>query len=106
MMPTMRTTTVANTTVRTSTELPARVAVIVERRTELVAGLREAGWDVPDAQGNFVWLPTGEATADVAAAFEEAGLIVRAFPGDGIRISVGEAESLPRVLAVAAAKRP
>ena len=39
------------------------------------------------------------------AAFEEAGLIVRAFPGDGIRISVGEAESLPRVMAVAAAQR-
>ncbi|WP_336647603.1 histidinol-phosphate transaminase [Microbacterium sp. MMO-10] len=87
-------------------ELRARVAVIVERRAELRDGLRAQGWDVPDAQGNFVWLPTGEATADVAAAFEEAGLIVRAFPGDGIRISVGEAESLPRVLVVAAAQRP
>ncbi|MDQ4214891.1 histidinol-phosphate transaminase [Microbacterium capsulatum] len=86
-------------------ELRARVAVIVERRALLVDGLRAQGWDVPDAQGNFVWLPTGEATAAVATAFEDAGLIVRAFPGDGIRISVGEPESLPRVLEVAAAQR-
>lgn len=83
-------------------ELLARVAVIAERRTVLVDGLRAQGWDVPDAQGNFVWLPTGEATVAVAAAFEEAGLIVRAFAGDGIRISVGEEESLARVLAAAA----
>jgi histidinol-phosphate aminotransferase len=86
-------------------ELRARVAVLVERRTALVEGLRAQGWDVPDAQGNFVWLPTGDATLDVAAAFEEAGVIVRAFPGDGIRISIGEPESLPRVLAVAGAQR-
>ncbi len=84
-------------------ELRARVAELVERRTVLLEGLRAQGWDVPDAQGNFVWLPTGEATIDVAAAFEDAGLIVRAFPGDGIRISIGEAESVQRVLDVAGA---
>ena len=27
--------------------------------TGCVAGLREAGWDVPDAQGNFVWFELG-----------------------------------------------
>ncbi|GAA4479676.1 histidinol-phosphate transaminase [Microbacterium panaciterrae] len=86
-------------------ELLARVAVIVQRRAVLVEGLRAQGWDVPDAQGNFVWLPTGAATVDVAAAFEQAGLIVRAFAGDGIRISVGEEASLQRVLDVAATQR-
>jgi histidinol-phosphate aminotransferase len=82
-------------------ELMARVAVIVERRTRLVAGLRAQGWDVPDSQSNFVWLPAGERTDEVAAAFVAADLIVRPFSGDGIRISVGEEESLDRVLAVA-----
>ncbi|MFV0374232.1 histidinol-phosphate transaminase [Microbacterium sp.] len=84
-------------------ELNERVAVLAERRDDLVAALRESGWDVPDAQGNFVWLPTGERTAEVAAALDAAGLIVRPFAGDGIRISVGEAESVPRVVAAAAA---
>ncbi|MDQ0614746.1 histidinol-phosphate aminotransferase [Microbacterium sp. W4I4] len=82
-------------------ELLARVAVIVERRTSLVEGLRAQGWDVPDAQANFIWLPTGERTDAAAAAFVSADLIVRPFSGDGIRISVGEEESIDRVLAVA-----
>lgn len=82
-------------------ELLARVAVITERRAALVDGLREQGWDVPDAQGNFVWLPTGEQTMTVAEAFDAAGLIVRPFAGDGIRISVGEHESVEKVLRAA-----
>ncbi|MCR2783123.1 MULTISPECIES: histidinol-phosphate transaminase [unclassified Microbacterium] len=83
-------------------ELIARVAVLTDRRDRLAAGLRAAGWNIPDAQGNFVWLPTGEHTLDVAPRFEEAGLIVRPFAGDGVRISVGEEESIPTVLEVAA----
>ena len=83
-------------------DLRARVAEIVARREKLAAGLRDAGWPVPDAQSNFVWLPTADPA--VAAAFEAAGLIVRPFP-DGVRISVGEEESLERVLEVARALR-
>ncbi|MBO0980215.1 histidinol-phosphate transaminase [Microbacterium sp. SD291] len=84
-------------------ELLQRVAQIVERRTRLVERLRAQGWDVPDAQGNFVWLPTGERTDDIAAAFVRNDLVVRPFSGDGIRISVGEEASVARVLEVAAA---
>ncbi|UOR01599.1 histidinol-phosphate transaminase [Leucobacter allii] len=83
-------------------ELEARVAVIVERRDALVAGLRELGLAIPEAQGNFVWIPEGEGgVADaqaLAAAFAGAGTLVRPFAGHGVRISVGEAESLPEVL--------
>ncbi len=86
-------------------ELLARVAVIVERRTRLVEGLRAQGWDVPDAQGNFVWLPTGEQTDAAAATLVQNDLIVRPFSGDGIRISVGEEDSVARVLEVAGALR-
>jgi histidinol-phosphate aminotransferase len=85
-------------------ELSARVAEIVTRRDALAAALREAGWDVPDAQGNFVWLPA-EDSAALAAAFEGKGIIVRPFP-EGVRISVGEHESVARVVEVAAAHRP
>ncbi len=84
-------------------ELLERVNVLAERRDRLAARLRDAGWDVPQAQGNFVWLPAGDRTLEVAAAFEAASLIVRPFAGDGIRISVGEEESLDRVVEVAAA---
>lgn len=83
-------------------ELRERVDVIAERRGRLVEGLRAAGWNAPDAQGNFVWLPAGDDTLTVAAAFGDAGLVVRPFAGDGLRISVGEEESVEKVLRVAA----
>ncbi|MDQ1075129.1 MULTISPECIES: histidinol-phosphate transaminase [Microbacterium] len=87
-------------------ELLDRVRVIAERRDRLVARLRDAGWPVPDAQGNFVWLPAGDRALEVATAFEEAGLVVRPFAGDGVRISIGEEESLDRIVEVAAATAP
>lgn len=83
-------------------DLLERVRIIADRRDRLAARLRDAGWDVPVAQGNFVWLPAGERALEVAAAFEAADLIVRPFAGDGVRISIGEEESLDRVVAVAA----
>ncbi|GAA1955699.1 histidinol-phosphate transaminase [Microbacterium deminutum] len=83
-------------------ELLERVGAIAERRDRLAAGLRDVGWRVPEAQGNFVWLPTGDETMDVAAAFDDAGLIVRPFAGDGIRISVGEEAAVENVLRIAA----
>ena len=84
-------------------ELLERVAVIVERRTALADGLRAQGWDVPDTQSNFVWLPTGARTDEVAEAFRAADIVVRPFSGDGIRISVGEDASVDKVLRAAAA---
>ncbi|RLK52110.1 histidinol-phosphate transaminase [Microbacterium telephonicum] len=85
--------------------LRERVAVIAERRDRLAERLRETGWDVPAAQGNFVWLPAGNRALAVAAAFEAAGIIVRPFDGDGVRISVGEAEAVERIVEVARAAR-
>jgi len=82
--------------------LRERVAALVERRDRLAQGLRSLGWRVPVAQGNFVWLATGAHTAEAAEAFEAAGLMVRPFAGEGVRISVGEEESVDKVLRVAA----
>ena len=87
-------------------ELRERVAELAARRDELAARLRETGWDVPEAQGNFVWLPAGDRALEVAEAFEAAGLIVRPFAGGGVRISIGEAESLGHIVRVAASVAP
>jgi histidinol-phosphate aminotransferase len=82
-------------------ELMARVAEIAERRDRIREALRAQGWDVPEAQGNFVWLPTGERTEAAAEAFEHAGIMVRAFPPEGIRISIGEHEAVETLLSAA-----
>ncbi|GAB3615212.1 histidinol-phosphate transaminase [Humibacter ginsengisoli] len=81
-------------------ELLQRVAVIAERRARLRDALLHQGWDIPDAQGNFVWLPTGEHTALCIDRFFDAGLAVRGFVPDGIRVGVGEEESVDRVLKI------
>jgi histidinol-phosphate aminotransferase len=80
-----------------------RVADIVATRDRVLAGLRELGFAVPDPQGNFVWLPLGERTAEADDVFHAHGITVRAFPGDGIRVSIGEHDSVDRLLEAARA---
>ena len=83
-----------------------RVATLVRDREALVAGLAGLGFEVPDAQGNFVWLPAGPRTGAYADAFTAGGVTVRPYaagePGDGVRITVGEPAANARVLEVAA----
>ena len=87
-------------------ELFERVEDLVERRADLVARLREVGWELPDAQGNFVWFPLGDRALDFAAACGEAGISVRPFAGDGVRVSIGEVEAFDRVVEAAARFAP
>ena len=80
-----------------------RVEALTAERARVVAGLADAGWDVPEPQGNFVWFGLGERTADFAAACDAAGIVVRPFAGDGARVSIGEPEANDRLLEVARA---
>jgi histidinol-phosphate aminotransferase len=74
-------------------ELLGRVGSLVCERNRVVEALREQGWTVPDSQANFVWLRLGERTVDFAQACERAGVVVRSYPPDGVRITVGETEA-------------
>lgn len=86
-------------------ELYERVERLVEERTRVHSALVDQGWDVPVTEANFVWLALGEATEAFGATCEEAGLIVRAFPGEGCRVTVAEREANDRLIAVADAWR-
>jgi histidinol-phosphate aminotransferase len=82
-------------------QLPAvlgRVDRLVAERTRVVDALTADGWQLPDAQGNFVWLPLGDDALDFAAAADRRALAVRAFAGDGVRISIGMPDADNRVL--------
>ncbi|MBH0130439.1 histidinol-phosphate transaminase [Salinibacterium sp. NK8237] len=81
-------------------ELLERVTRINTVRDRIVAGLREQGWDVPAPNGNFVWLPTGSTTDWAAEVFRSHGIVVRAL-GEGLRVSVGEEESVEKLLRAA-----
>lgn len=82
-------------------ELLERVDAVVGERDRVLTGLRAQGWAVPDSQGNFVWLETGDRTTEVAVAAAAAGVLVRPFAGEGIRITVGSPEANDRVLELA-----
>ncbi len=83
-----------------------RVDAIVAERDRVVTGLRGQGWDLPDADGNFVWFGLGEDTARFAAAAEEQGVVVRPYGTDGVRATIGEPGGNDVLLRVAAAFSP
>lgn len=85
-------------------ELMRRVDSLVAERDRIGAALREQGWPLPDAQGNFVWFGFDDAarTTAFAAACEDAGIVVRPYGADGARVSIGEVEGNDRLLQVAA----
>jgi len=97
---------VASLSPEASRELASRVDALVQERTRVIAGLRAAGWVVADSHANFVWLDTGERTTEVAAAFEAAGLTVRPFAGEGVRITIAETDANDRIIDVAATLLP
>jgi histidinol-phosphate aminotransferase len=82
-------------------QLQERVDALVAERVRVVAGLRAQGWHLPEAQANFVWLPLGADTLAFAAAADAAGLVVRAFPGEGARCTIAEAAANDLLLDVA-----
>ena len=83
-------------------QLNDRVDRIVEQRELLRAELIAAGLPVLESQGNFLWLPLGEATEMGAEVLHSHGLVTRPFVGEGIRVSVGEAESVAKLKGAAA----
>lgn len=84
-------------------ELQERVDVLVEERGRILEGLRSAGLPVIDSQANFVWVPAGAASDQIAEVFAARGISVRCFSGDGIRISVGAHHENDAVIEVSAA---
>nr|NLD39692.1 histidinol-phosphate transaminase [Actinomycetales bacterium] len=79
-------------------EVRERVAATVAERQRVLAGVRAQGWDVPAADGNFFWLATGEATGRLVADAADAGLLLRGFAGEGVRITIGETDANDAVI--------
>ncbi|AYG81693.1 Putative phenylalanine aminotransferase [Streptomyces hundungensis] len=86
---------------RAEDELMGRVGALVGERERVYEGLVQQGWTVPETQANFVWLRLGERTVDFAAACEAAGVVVRPFAGEGVRVTIGEGEANDLFLKVA-----
>ena len=88
------------------TELLARVDDLVQVRDEVTAALAQRGWRLPDTAANFVWFPLGDASSAFAVACDAAGLLVRQYGNDGVRVTLAEPEANARLLEVASAFAP
>jgi histidinol-phosphate aminotransferase len=70
-------------------EMRRRCDLVIAERERLTTAVRKRLPDVPDSQANFIWLPLGDRSMAFGQACEARGVIVRPFPGDGVRVTVG-----------------
>ncbi|CAM5312551.1 histidinol-phosphate aminotransferase [Aquamicrobium terrae] len=79
-----------------------RVAAGVEQRHRMSEGLMAVGLPVARSLANFVWLPVGNGAEALTQHLRQAGIAVRCFAGEGVRITTGTAADTEAVLAAAA----
>lgn len=82
-------------------ELLVKVEGLSRQRDLLWQQLLEQGWSIPRSYANFLWFPTGELTAQAGDVFMAGGIVGRELGNDGIRISIGETESVDKLLKAA-----
>lgn len=82
-------------------ELFERVHRLATERDRVWQALRDQGWALIPAHANFIWLRLGDRTEAFAAACEAAGITIRAFPGEGVRMTIAEREANDRIIEVA-----
>ncbi len=95
----------AEATLADTDTLARHVAECVSERGRVAAALVARGWEIVDSRANFVWLPTSEAS-EVAAGLETRGVMVRPFPGEGIRVTIGSPPENDAFLDAMAQLRP
>ncbi|MCT9625766.1 histidinol-phosphate transaminase [Pseudarthrobacter equi] len=85
-------------------EMESRVSAVKQERNRMAAELEARGWKLQPSQGNFLWIRAdAELLATLVDAFNAAGIMVRAYQGDGVRITVADPASNNRVLRLLAA---
>ncbi|HLS73760.1 MAG TPA: histidinol-phosphate transaminase [Actinomycetaceae bacterium] len=87
---------------READEVATRCARIVTERERVVARLEELGQAVPRTEANFYWLDLGRRATSFAREAAASGAMVRAFDGEGVRVSIGEPEGNDAVLELVA----
>jgi histidinol-phosphate aminotransferase len=85
-------------------EMRRKVSLIIGERERVIKEMRafSIGLSIPDSEANFFWLPLGTQSSAFAAGCEERGVIVRAFPNEGVRVTVGTHEENTMFLIAAA----
>ncbi len=83
-------------------ELLERVELVVKERDRIRRELVGQGWTVPPTEANFVWLPLGDRSGEFTEFCDIAGVSVRPYLPDGVRVTVADPEANDAFLAAAA----
>ncbi|MET8452635.1 histidinol-phosphate transaminase [Streptomyces sp. NPDC005209] len=94
--------TVATAAVKASlqaeSELRLRVDTVVAERERLRRELMSLGWHVRPGHANSVWLAAPDPIDEAAAALTDAGVQARHYPGEGLRLTIGNRNANDTVL--------
>jgi histidinol-phosphate aminotransferase len=71
-------------------DLLHRTHAVVDERERVRAALLDAGYQVPLSEANFVWLPLADKSTDFGTRSAEAGVLVRPYGTDGVRVTIGD----------------
>jgi histidinol-phosphate aminotransferase len=82
-------------------ELALRWDTVRRRRDALRTELRDLGYAVPPSHANFVWLALGDNASSFAQHCLDHKLLVRVFPGNGVRVTIGRSADNRAFLAAA-----
>ncbi|SFT03519.1 histidinol-phosphate transaminase [Saccharopolyspora flava] len=93
--------TAAIASLQAQDELRRRCADVVAERVRVHRELVAMGYEVPETQANFVWLPLGERTAAFNEHCLDNRVVVRAFAGEGARVTIGQPDENDAFLAAA-----
>ena len=81
--------------------LATRCAELARYRQQLTERLLGLGLPVAPSEANFVWLPLGTDAEPFTERCRRAGILVRGYPGLGVRVTVGDTGANERLCAVA-----
>ncbi|MFT7645845.1 MAG: histidinol-phosphate aminotransferase [Candidatus Poriferisodalaceae bacterium] len=79
-------------------DIQVRIDQILAERDRVVETLATSGWQLPEVSANFVFIPLGARTDEVALELERRGVVVRPFSGAGIRVTIGSRDENERFL--------
>ncbi|MFR9729054.1 histidinol-phosphate transaminase [Saccharopolyspora sp. MS10] len=82
-------------------ELRTRCAAVARERVRVRDELLALGYEVPETQANFVWLPLADRALEFSEHCLDERVVVRAFAGSGVRITVGDTTENDALLAAA-----
>lgn len=81
-----------------------QVAKICQERERVVGKLRENGWSIPQAGGNFIWF-AGQVGAEIQSVALSQGIQTRGFP-EGVRVTIGNRTENDQFLAAISGIKP